>query len=495
MAGLAASKANIAKDEEAYSQTAPESTLERLAIGNTSGWANVGRHAGNLVGLVSDENLKAANKLDEPLAKTGAGAVGRFVGESAATGPVGEIGAGLRGVAGIGRLAKAATLLGEGAAQGQLTSGDALGGAAIAGGLGMAGKALKPLVGGLKRSPHAETLLKAGADLTPGQLNPEGIVGRIERTAEASPLLGGMAKRARDHALRDVVPNTAADLAGMPRMPGEGLQGSAKAQQRLLKSLYGPAQNLPAPRPSSKARGSFDSVVTASLAKNVSAKDPTILKDLDGAFERLTNANTTGDIHTILSDLKRTSRKLKNANSAGARDFETARVYDDAIQWVKKYYDQALNNPALAENVRKADKIVSRVKPIEMASKAAQRGGRDTPRGTELLSAISKSTTAGEFTRGGGGHLRDIAESMAEAQQVKGGGLLERHPLLRTTLGIVTSPAALAAGSPGLRRAARGELTTQKALKVAARSPRLRRALRVLRPGLIGAVLPEETEE
>lgn len=68
--------------------TSDMSTAEKLGAGFQAGLRDVGRNVGNIVGLVSDEDVKKARKLERALRATGAGQVGAFAGEAAALAPV-----------------------------------------------------------------------------------------------------------------------------------------------------------------------------------------------------------------------------------------------------------------------------------------------------------------------------------------------------------------------------------------------------------------------
>ena len=154
-------------------------TPSKLAAGFGQGLTNVGRHAGNLVGAVSDDELASAKASDEALLNTGAGMAGSLLGETAALAPLGAIGGVAkgaqaariaRGAAQGGKVAKAigaAGLVGEGAATGALMADPgnkdigALAGSAISGGLGGLGKVMGRVGGGIvKKSPEAQALMK-----------------------------------------------------------------------------------------------------------------------------------------------------------------------------------------------------------------------------------------------------------------------------------------------------------------------------------------------
>lgn len=64
------------------------STTQKVLAGVGMGMTNAARGVGNLVGLVSDEEIAEAKRLDAPLANTTAGTVGNVLGSAAALAPV-----------------------------------------------------------------------------------------------------------------------------------------------------------------------------------------------------------------------------------------------------------------------------------------------------------------------------------------------------------------------------------------------------------------------
>lgn len=142
--------------QEKYS-AASDSGLENFTAGMGQGASNIGRQVGNMAGFVSDESMAQHKLRDQDLLDTGAGAVGSFVGEMAATAPIGmgiASGASRAAATVAPRLAKAlanpaAVGALDNAATGALTAGPgnrlegAATGAAISGAMSGAGKVLK----------------------------------------------------------------------------------------------------------------------------------------------------------------------------------------------------------------------------------------------------------------------------------------------------------------------------------------------------------------
>lgn len=213
-------------EQEQYS-AASDSGVENFQAGIGRGLSNVGRNAVNMLPYgdnidgFSDEDLAGKKELDSDLLDTGAGQAGNFVGELAATAPLGGIGTlGAKGAAAVGAkgLAKAAgstagRVITEGAATGALLAdpGERLGGAATAGafsaGAGGVGKVLKkvmtkPWVSKTAAATDLEGM--TGKSIPLSQSAEPGVVKQIYEGIVAN--MPGSSQKLRgqyDHALQD----------------------------------------------------------------------------------------------------------------------------------------------------------------------------------------------------------------------------------------------------------------------------------------------------
>ena len=77
----------LAADRETYSPTVGMSGPEKFLAGTGKAFADVGRGVGQLMGLVSREDIDESKRLDAPLMQTGAGMAGNVAGNVAATIP------------------------------------------------------------------------------------------------------------------------------------------------------------------------------------------------------------------------------------------------------------------------------------------------------------------------------------------------------------------------------------------------------------------------
>lgn len=165
---------------------AGDTKLGRLREGIGRGFVNTGRQVGNILGLVSDEEMEDAAELDRDLMNTGMGITGDIIGSLAATAPVGGVvgGAakGLQAAGTGGRLARAADLAGrtlahpagrgavEGAAYGSLYAGPGKRGEGATWGAGM-GLGMGSLVRGLGNAwKNGKIALEEGAEQSAKEL-------------------------------------------------------------------------------------------------------------------------------------------------------------------------------------------------------------------------------------------------------------------------------------------------------------------------------------
>lgn len=219
-----------AQDARLADPTAGQGTVDRFLSGAGAGLTNVGRRATALMlpesltpEWASDEAIEEQTQRDAPLKATTAGMVGSLVGETAATLPLGAVGAGARGAAAANTLGRQALLrAGEGAVQGalagQLTTGDALTGAALGGAIGgalplagAAGRRLMPaaqqsntLGQGASRGPTSgqqrslDFAKRVGLQTTPAMRTGSRTGTQIEAALESSPMTSGAINKIKD---------------------------------------------------------------------------------------------------------------------------------------------------------------------------------------------------------------------------------------------------------------------------------------------------------
>lgn len=549
-AALEKSRANIASDVAAMG---PDVSGNNWRAGAGRGLTKV---AGQLLQLatpksmergldsallpVSDEARAEMERVTAPLMATRSGKVGNFIGEAAAAAPAGGLAGGLAkgmlartgaALAPEGATAKALLELtklpkyaryggyaAEGAAGQAATTGEVTPGGALAGIVGgRGGEALSAglgaLVHGLKRTPGAERLLEFGADLTPGRLNPGGMLSRLEHVAEASPILGagGMTQRARTRALEPVVPNLARDVAELPQQRGmlalNSMKDAADEVAAAQTARYGPNRELPRltiprrgpgvpPGPQGTDLEAFQDAMRASIRKHVPPKRGTVNAELRSAWERARRAGGSSDVKRIISDLRAKSRNLSKGGRGTAGSAQEARVYDDAANWLDDYFKRGAT-PERVARIEQADRVTRAYKPIERATGQGMAAGQDSPTGVQLLAALKRDMTPGQFTRGEGGQTRSVAEALVEQEDSRLTGMLERNPVARKALAALVAPLAVGAHSRMIRRMAQGVTPPQVAVQNLLDVPgvmQLLQGLGAVRRGVAGAASDELDE-
>lgn len=587
--------------------------------GMGGGFLNVARRGARMLtpesmegGLTRD--IEEQEQLDSQM--RGMGRAGKFTGEMLATAPIGgAAGAGVRAAgAGVnaaqkaGALSRALSYGAEGSLGSHLTADNS----AAAGGIlntvltpamNRAGRLVRALGKGMKRTNEADVLLNYGADLTPGQMSPHSMIGRIERTAATSPVIGQGVSEAREAATRAVVPNLSADLAGLPRRAGESMVRSSQRRTGQLNRLYRGADEVGldeqlrkelktdqttriaavkearglgkraaerkagavrdtvdqaesrvikarraleknkdeelkealeldlsvAQRKLNYARGQvtdldprgplkaglergkaarraqvpsalkdLESKVTQALQVNRIAKEDPLYNEVLRLGESILQGKTAGAIRKARSELKRLRAAYKYGREGKPSNMAAARVLKEIESWMDDKLALAYKDvPEIAEQVKRADRIVAATKPIEAATEAAMKRGAKEVSGPDLTRALSKSMTRGEFIRGAGRQTRKVAEALTEVRRPLQTGFIERHPFLRMALGTVAVPSAAVLASRPARRIMQGRLGYQrrlgKALERGGKPLRvLTQSLLGLRPGVVPAMMSQE---
>jgi hypothetical protein len=473
--------------------------LDRTLAGAGQGMTDLVRHAGNLVGLQSDQDLADAKQIDAPLMDTTAGKVGSFIGQSAALAPLGMgVGAALGRMGALGaRLAASPIASGmiQGTAQGTIMAdpGQRLQGAgvgALAGGLlpAIAG-GIGKLVSGVTRTPEAQSLLDRGIDLTMGQMNPTGMANRMEQAGEGAFGIGDLIQNARDAPMQQysrVMLNDA-----MP--PGQQLQSASHDFNDLISeasqkfdNAYDNAKGFPVGAKIMQVQGP-DVPLTKALQQVANKPRIGLTADArsgwgqqltDQLQETINAARRSGGMQSddliafrsSIRDAIRGEKGLDNASRASKG------LLQDAQDKVTQSIESQLPTD-VAAGLRATDQQYSRFATIRNAAISA----KDAPGGPsrfQISSAIAKSTPPNAYAQGAGAG-RDLSKAAASTFQnnvprtgLAGIGRLAlpaaalapiamTHPLVLAPL---AASAALNLTAPG-RRALAGNTAWQKALQ------------------------------
>jgi hypothetical protein len=401
----------IPKNSPLYGEGEGQMALEGVGRGMT----NVVRHAGNLVGLESDQDLASANQLDQPLMNQPAGRFGNVVGEAATLTPAAMgAGAGL-GAMGVGPVAGGAL---EGAGQGALMAdpgqkgtGAAIG--AITGGaVPFASTAVQKLAYGLTRTPEAQQLIDQGVRLTPGQMNPHGVWNKIEENVRGVPMVGNVVEKARTQAQQDFQRGVIGESAA----PGYSMQGTSKDPNELFQEaqdsyapLYKAAQGFPVSDHIPYGNGPPTPLATAlqqaSQAKTVGATRATREQASDfltGQLEAIKDkASATGGLQS--DDLIKLRSNISE-EMRGAGIDNAGKSYAKLLGGARDQVTNSINSqipPDAAAALKTANDAYPKLAIIRDAIK---RGG-DQEQGftpAQLSQSVKQAAENNEYARGGG---------------------------------------------------------------------------------------------
>lgn len=465
------------------------------------GIADIGRHAGNLVGLESDQDLQAAKQQDAPLLNA-SGGFAPAMGQSLAMAPVSM------GVGGLlGRFAP--TLSGpiassaiQGGLQGGITAdpGQRLQGMGVGAGMGAllpTGAAmLNKMASGVTRTPAAQTLMNVlpKGTLTPGQMNPTGPANRMEQALEGVAGVGDLVQNARDNSMhqytRAMVGRSMAPGATLPKNV-TNFNDMIEEAGKSFDKAYDVGKGFPVGAKIMNQTGP-DVPLTQAL-KSVTARARPGMSSQDQASiggnlqdllnQTIQDAKQKGGMQSddllayrsTIRDMIRGEDGLTNASRA------TKKLYQDAADKVTAALNSQIPKDA-AQAIQAADAQYGKFKIIQDAAAAAKdKPGGPTP--FQISTAIAKATPKSVYAAGGGAN-RDLSQAAAETFQnnvprtglagmgrlalplaaaggiAKAGGVAALHPALTGPAlagyaGLTLTPwgRSLAGGQTGLQQA------------------------------------------
>lgn len=460
-------------DAALYNPTSGMSGTEKFWAGVGQGLTNVGRQAGNIVGLTSDEDLNEARARDAALLATGAGRAGSFVGESAAFAPIGMgVGGAIARSGGIGaRLVGNAIGRGavEGAAQGALMAGPGERGAGALTG-GIAGAALpaaykgwKGVTRGIAPTKDAARLMARGVDLTPGQMNPHSALGQIEESVRAVPVLGQVAEHARDRSydqFKRLLASEALAPGAQLRTASADVGDLASAVKHGFDAAYAPGKGFEV---GAKIMQTGPDIPLSKAFDAIGQKARLGLTDAD----RLNTVKVFKDHLTEAVKAARTSRRglqsddlltLRSMVRENARDVDLAttggRAMRKMLGEIEGKITSALDSqlpPSAMQAVRAADAQYGKFKILQDAS---WRGGARAHGMTahDLAQSVKAAVPKGSYATGGGGAMRDLSDA---ATQV----FTNRQPMTGRQAVTLSAPVAgllAVGGAPAVGTAAAG---------------------------------------
>lgn len=348
---------------------------------------------------------------------------------------------------------------------------------------------------GFKRTPEAQRLIDQGVDLTPGQMNPLGVMSAMEQLPIKAhiPVLGGVMMDARSNA-RLSWQTQVAEAASAPgtKIKSRDINEMADEAFDSFGPMYDKAKGYPVSpvvRKTTEAEGitATESVPLRQAFANA-VKDKSIQADPAtrnqtgvwlmnklGALQRKPGspALDSGQLIELRSDIRAQIRANAKAKDAGKND--SAQLMRGAEQALTDALESQLPKEAL-DSLRAADAKYGDYKVFEAAVAKA----KDSPAGfspENLAQAIKESTTVSDYARGGG-RMRQMAK---DAKATLPDGMPATGAIVPAAAGMtalaIKAPlfAAPAVGAGVLlsttktgRRFARGETRVQEWMKTMA---------------------------
>lgn len=300
---------------------------------------------------------------------------------------------------------------------------------------------------GFTRTAEAQRLINEGVDLTPGQMNPKGVLNKMEQGWQRVPVVGNIIQAARENAAatfqKSVIEKAAAP--GAKITPADVSDMLDQAYQSYA-PLYDQAKGFPVkpaivnqganvPLEYAFRKAASDRGVQADAATRTSTADwlankLTALKAKPGA------ALDSAQLIELRSDIRAQIRKNNALQEASKQD--SAALMGNAEQAVTQALESQLPQDALAA-LRSADAQYGTYKLVENAvSKAKDKPGGFTPE--NLSQAIKESESKASYARGGG-RLRQLSK---DAKATIAG----TEPQTGAILPVIGAPAALIAAKP-----------------------------------------------
>ncbi len=463
----------------------------RVAAGAGQGLYNVARHAGNLLGMVSDADMESAKERDAPLVNDPNGRVGNIAGAGATLAIPGmameslaarylPLLAGSRVATGALTGAGQGYMMGDPGNRGTSTVAGLIGGGAIP----AAGSALNVVRRGVNPTPAARQLLDAGVDLTPGQMNPAGTLNKLEESARTLPIVGPAIEKARGDAQaqfqKAVMQDAAAPGSKLQTPPGD-INKLFDEAYKSYEPLYDQAKGFPV-YPKIVNQNGVDvplptalKAATQDRSVQIGSKDRKQVADwLDNQLSQLSHAHPgklldSEDLLTLRSSIRTQGRQYNNGSTVAER--ATGQLYNNAEEAITKTLESQLPSDAMSA-LNAADAGYSKLKVVEDAvARAKDRPGGFT--GNQLSEAVKGSTSKQRYARGQG-NLRDWSSAGQEIFST-------RTPMTGATLAPVLGTAAVGYAHPAVGAPLVGGLAgltlTQLGRKIAAGRTAPQRAL------------------
>lgn len=215
---------------------ASESGLKNFAAGVGKAFYDVARGAGQLIGRVSNEDVKEARRLDKDLMNTGAGLAGNIAGNVALIAPTAAI-PGVNTVRGAAALGSALGLAAPAESTGERVLNTTIGGVLSGGAQGVANALTRGVPSNLnpEQVRLARQAANEGINLTPAQITGSKALKAVDAAFEGIPSTSGAQGALQDRQLEQF---TAAALRRAGARPGLATPDVLQSQRKTLGDTF-----------------------------------------------------------------------------------------------------------------------------------------------------------------------------------------------------------------------------------------------------------------
>lgn len=401
------------------------STFDKLAAGAGKAITDLGRGAGQWLGVVDRKDVEESRRLDKALMDTGAGKAGNIAGSLAMLAPTAMI-PGANTLAGAGAIGAITGAFQPSSSTGETLANIGLGGVGGAGGQAIANKAA-PMLSNMmaKRAADAQAQAQrlgaagmakdAGYVIPPADVNSSGLFealnglsGKIKTAQEASaknqPVTNALAKKALG--IADDAPLNADALLGIRSTAGDAYKkiqgiGEVKTDASYTKALdsiaskyQGAARSFPG-----AAKDEITPMVTALKQEKFDAGDAIdMLKVLRESADKAYRAGDTGMGKASKEAAKAIEDQLERHLTATG-DKAALEAFRKARKDIAKTYSvqKALNAETGDVNAQALAKELAKGKPLSDELLTIAKAGQAFPKATQALKEAPKTFSPLDF--------------------------------------------------------------------------------------------------
>lgn len=487
--------------EAGYSPTDPTvgmSGSQKFLAGAGMGMTNIARGAGQMLGVVSDEDVAASRERDAPLARSGAGMAGNIVGSVAAGLPAMLVpgantytGAALTGAA-------------LGALQPTTEDESRLSNAAIGAAGGVAGRAVTGAASRIlnpQTSEAARELLREGVTPTPGQVL-GGYPRRLEEAAKSVPFVGQGIRQAERRAIEDfnkaALDRVLAPIGGKAGSIGyEGIEEASRAVSGAYDDALATLGRVDVDSSFTNRLSALKTMVR-SLPSSIQKQFNNIVQDQVESKITPAGSMTPEQLKTATSELY----KLGAGYKGQANSFDQQQLGDALLQLRSNLYDLAGRvSPEANKAIKNADKAFAQLVRVQNAATRAD-GGVFSPAQLSAAAKVTDKSARKVATSQGRALMQDFAQN---AKSVLGNNLPDSGTAERIGSGVALGagymvnpliPAAMAAGRAAYTPAAQNALVSLIARRPEAIRQAGEQILRLGRPAaLLGATSAQGAQQ